>query len=166
MMGFFMVLATDGHRYTQMEREEKKICSLRKRPIREKCISIFLFVYFERFTLNMLTKILMHWFYLVLAGLLEIGWAIGLKYTVGITRLWPSAGTAAAMVASFFLLSLSLKAIPIGTAYAVWTGIGAAGTALLGMMYFNEPREVARIVCLVMIVAGTVGLKFFPGKAG
>jgi quaternary ammonium compound-resistance protein SugE len=108
----------------------------------------------------------MHWFYLVLAGLLEIGWAIGLKYTVGFTRMWPSAATVAAMIASFFLLSLSLKAIPMGTAYAVWTGIGAAGTALLGMVYFSEPREVARIVCLVMIVAGTVGLKLFPGKAG
>jgi quaternary ammonium compound-resistance protein SugE len=106
----------------------------------------------------------MHWFYLFLAGLLEIGWAIGLKYTDGFSRLWPSAATAAAMVASFFLLSLSLKAIPIGTAYAVWTGIGAAGTALLGMMFFSEPREAARIVCLVMIVAGTVGLKLFSAK--
>jgi quaternary ammonium compound-resistance protein SugE len=123
-------------------------------------------VYFERVTVNMLTKILMHWFYLVVAGLLEIGWASGLKYTLGFTRLWPSAGTVAAMIASFFLLSLSLKTIPIGTAYAVWTGIGAAGTAILGMMYFSEPREVARIICLVMIVAGTVGLKLFPGKAG
>jgi quaternary ammonium compound-resistance protein SugE len=108
----------------------------------------------------------MHWFYLVLAGLLEIGWAIGLKYTVGFTRLWPSVGTVAAMIISFFLLSLSLKAIPIGTAYAVWTGIGAAGTALLGMMLFNEPREAARMVCLAMIVAGTVGLKLYSRDAG
>lgn len=107
----------------------------------------------------------MPWFYLFLAGLLEIGWAIGLKYTNGFTRLWPSVGTAVAMAASFFLLSLSLKSIPIGTAYAIWTGIGAAGTAALGMIFFNEPREVARIVCLVMIVAGTVGLKLFSGKA-
>lgn len=108
----------------------------------------------------------MPWLYLLLAGLLEIGWAIGLKYTNGFTRLWPSVGTAAAMAVSFFLLSLSLKSIPIGTAYAVWTGIGAAGTAALGMMFFGEPREVGRMVCLVMIVAGTVGLKLFSGKAG
>jgi len=108
----------------------------------------------------------MPWFYLILAGLLEIGWAIGLKYTNGFTKLWPSLGTAAAMAVSFFLLSLSLKTIPIGTAYAVWTGIGAAGTAILGVLLFGESREVARIVSLVMIVAGTVGLKLFSGKAG
>jgi quaternary ammonium compound-resistance protein SugE len=108
----------------------------------------------------------MPWLYLLLAGLLEIGWAIGLKYTNGFTRPWPSVGTVAAMAASFFLLSLSLKTIPIGTAYAVWTGIGAAGTAILGMMFFGESREVARILCLVMIVSGTVGLKLFSGKAG
>jgi len=107
----------------------------------------------------------MYWFYLVLAGLLEIGWAIGLKYTAGFTRVGPSAGTLAAMIASFFLLSLSLKAIPIGTAYAVWTGIGAAGTALIGMIFFSESREAARLLCLVMIVAGTVGLKLFSTKA-
>ncbi|MEI9866590.1 MAG: quaternary ammonium compound efflux SMR transporter SugE [Limisphaerales bacterium] len=106
----------------------------------------------------------MAWLYLLLAGLLEIGWAIGLKYTNGFTKLWPSVGTAAAMAVSFFLLSLSLKTIPMGTAYAVWTGIGAAGTAFLGMWLFGESREVARIVCLVMIVAGTVGLKLFSGK--
>jgi quaternary ammonium compound-resistance protein SugE len=108
----------------------------------------------------------MPWLYLLLAGLLEIGWAIGLKYTNGFTRPWPSVGTVAAMAASFFLLSLSLKTIPIGTAYAVWTGIGAAGTAILGMIFFGESREVARILCLVMIVSGTVGLKLFSGKAG
>ncbi len=106
----------------------------------------------------------MPWFYLLLAGLLEIGWAVGLKFTNGFTKLWPSVGTAAAMAASFFLLSLSLKTIPMGTAYAVWTGIGAAGTALLGLMWFGESREVARLVCLAMIVAGTVGLKLFSGK--
>jgi quaternary ammonium compound-resistance protein SugE len=108
----------------------------------------------------------MPWLYLLLAGLLEIGWAIGLKYTNGFTRLWPSVGTVAAMAVSFFLLSLSLKTIPIGTAYAVWTGIGAAGTAVLGMIFFSESREVARILCIVMIVAGTVGLKLFSSKAG
>ena len=106
------------------------------------------------------------WLYLLAAGLLEIGWAVGLKYTNGFTRLWPSAGTIVCMSASFFLLSLSLKTIPMGTAYAVWTGIGAAGTALLGMLLLGESREVARLVCLVMIVAGTVGLKIFSGKGG
>ena len=108
----------------------------------------------------------MSWTYLVIAGLFEIVWAVGLKYTDGFTRLWPVLGTVACMAVSFFLLSLSLKTIPIGTAYAVWTGIGAAGTALLGMLWFNEPREVMRIVCLLLIVAGTVGLKLFSGKVG
>lgn len=105
----------------------------------------------------------MPWLCLFLAGLLEIGWAIGLKYTNGFTRLGPSLGTVACMAASFFLLAQSLKTIPMGTAYAVWTGIGAAGTAVLGMILFGESREVARLVCLVMIVAGTVGLKIFSG---
>ena len=120
---------------------------------------------FVSFVVKLLPNIFMYWFYLVLAGLLEIGWAIGLKYTAGFTRVGPSAGTLAAMIASFFLLSLSLKAIPIGTAYAVWTGIGAAGTALIGMIFFSESREAARLLCLVMIVAGTVGLKLFSTKA-
>ena len=108
----------------------------------------------------------MAWFYLILAGLLEIGWAIGMKYTNGFTRLWPTAATFATMTVSFYLLSLSLKTIPMGTAYAVWTGIGAAGTAIFGIIFLGEPREVARVVCLVMIVAGTAGLKLFAGKAG
>jgi len=108
----------------------------------------------------------MHWFYLILAGLLEIGWAIGLKYTNGFTRPGPTAATLTVMAVSFYLLSLSLKSIPMGTAYAVWTGIGAAGTAIFGMIFLGESREVARIVCLVMIVAGTAGLKLFSGKAG
>ncbi len=106
----------------------------------------------------------MAWFYLVLAGLLEVGWAVGLKYTEGWTRLLPSALTAAGMVASFYFLSLALKALPIGTAYAVWTGIGAVGTALLGMLLFGEPRDAARLACIGLIVAGILGLKIFsPG---
>ena len=108
----------------------------------------------------------MHWFYLILAGLLEIGWAIGLKYTNGFTRPGPTAATLTVMAVSFYLLSFSLKSIPMGTAYAVWTGIGAAGTAIFGMIFLGESREVARIVCLVMIVSGTAGLKLFSGKAG
>lgn len=101
----------------------------------------------------------MAWLWLVLAGLLEIGWAIGLKHTEGFSRLWPSVGTVLAMIASFALLSLALKTLPIGTAYAVWTGIGAAGTALFGMLFLGESRDVARLLCLLLIVAGVVGLK-------
>ena len=103
----------------------------------------------------------MPWLYLVIAGLLEVGWAIGLKYTQGFTRLWASLGTIACMGVSFFFLSLALKTIPVGTGYAVWTGIGAVGTAALGMILLGESREVARLVCLTMIVAGIIGLKLF-----
>jgi quaternary ammonium compound-resistance protein SugE len=102
----------------------------------------------------------MAWIYLVIAGLLEIGWAIGLKYTEGFSRLWPSVGTVCAMVISFGLLAAALKTIPLGTGYAVWTGIGATGTAIIGMAFLGESREVLRIVCIVFIVAGVVGLKF------
>lgn len=102
----------------------------------------------------------MAWICLVIAGLLEIGWAIGLKYTEGFSRLLPSVATLCAMIASFGLLSVALKTIPVGTGYAVWTGIGAAGTAIIGMVFLGESREVLRILCLVLIVAGVVGLKF------
>lgn len=101
----------------------------------------------------------MAWIYLIIAGLLEIGWAIGLKSTEGFSRFWPSVATASAMAGSFSLLSVALKTIPVGTAYAVWTGIGAAGTAAFGMLFLGESREVARIVCIVLIIAGGVGLK-------
>ncbi len=101
----------------------------------------------------------MAWVYIVIAGLMEIGWAVGLKYTEGFTRLWPSLATVAAMGVSFFFLSQGLKTIPVGTGYAVWTGIGAAGTALVGMLVLGEPRSALRIACLVLIVAGIVGLK-------
>jgi len=100
------------------------------------------------------------WIVLLIAGLCEIAWAIGLKYTEGFTRLIPSVWTLAAMAASVILLAWSLKALPVGTAYAVWTGIGAVGTAVLGMLLFNESREVARLVCIGLIVAGILGLKF------
>jgi quaternary ammonium compound-resistance protein SugE len=102
----------------------------------------------------------MAWTCLIIAGLLEIGWAIGLKYTEGFSRLWPSALTIGAMIASFALLAQALKTIPVGTGYAVWTGIGAAGTAIIGMAFLGESREVLRIVCIVLIVAGVLGLKF------
>ena len=103
----------------------------------------------------------MAWICLLLAGLLEIGWAVGLKHTQGFTRLWPSVCTGLCMAASFALLSLSLKTLPMGTAYAVWTGIGAAGTALVGMLFLGEPRDFARLAYLFLIVAGVVGLKLF-----
>ena len=102
----------------------------------------------------------MAWTYLIIAGLLEVGWAIGLKFTEGFSRLWPSLATISAMIGSFVLLSAALKTIPVGTGYAVWTGIGAAGTAIIGMLLLGESREVLRILCLVLIVAGVVGLKF------
>ncbi len=98
---------------------------------------------------------------MVVAGLLEIGWAIGMKYTQGFTRLWPSVWTGLAMVLSFGLLAYALRTIPVGTGYAVWTGIGAAGTAVLGMVFLGESREVLRMVCIGLIVAGVVGLRLF-----
>ncbi len=102
----------------------------------------------------------MVWIYLFAAGLLECGWAIGLKYTDGFSKPVPSVLTVAAMAASFWLLSIAMKTIPVGTAYAVWTGIGAVGVAILGMVLFEESREAARLVCLLLIVAGILGLKF------
>ncbi|WP_309707712.1 quaternary ammonium compound efflux SMR transporter SugE [Armatimonas sp.] len=102
----------------------------------------------------------MAWTYLIIAGLLEVGWAIGLKFTEGFSQLWPSLATISAMIGSFVLLAAALKTIPVGTGYAVWTGIGAAGTAIIGMLLLGESREVLRILCLVLIVAGVVGLKF------
>lgn len=101
----------------------------------------------------------MAWTFLLIAGLLEIAWAIGLKYTDGWSRLWPSLFTGAAMVASMIFLARALKFIPVGTAYAVWTGIGAAGTAVLGIILFAESAAPARLACIALIVAGIVGLK-------
>jgi quaternary ammonium compound-resistance protein SugE len=101
----------------------------------------------------------MAWTYLFIAGLLEIVWAIGLKYTEGFTRLVPSAITIAAMVVSLWFLALALRSIPVGTGYAVWTGIGAVGTVLLGIVLFAEPATLARLGCIGLIVAGIVGLK-------
>ena len=103
----------------------------------------------------------MPWILLFVAGLFEIGWAIGLKYTHGFTRLWPSVGTALSMLVSVVLLGLAMRDLPVGTAYAVWTGIGAVGTALFGIAFLGEPASVGRIVCLALIVSGIVGLKLF-----
>ncbi len=102
---------------------------------------------------------MMPWICLLLAGLTEIAWAVGLKHTEGWTRLWPSLITAALMIVSFAFLSQALKVLPIGTAYAIWTGIGAVGTALVGIYWFDEPRTAARLLCILLIVAGIVGLK-------
>ena len=101
----------------------------------------------------------MTWLVLLVAGLLEVGWAIGLKYTDGFTRFWPTVGTVAAMVASIGLLGLAMRTLPVGTAYAVWTGIGAVGTVVLGIVLFGEPATMARLACAGLIVAGIVGLK-------
>ncbi|MFS8641009.1 MAG: quaternary ammonium compound efflux SMR transporter SugE [Symbiobacteriaceae bacterium] len=101
----------------------------------------------------------MAWTLLVLAGLLEVVWAVSMKLSEGFTRLWPSVTTVAFMIASFLCLALALRELPVGTAYAVWTGIGAVGTAVLGMVLFGESRDAIRLGCILLIVAGIVGLK-------
>ena len=101
----------------------------------------------------------MAWLYLFVAGLMEIAWAVGLKYTEGFTRLWPSVWTGAALLLSMVLLAAAVRTLPLGTAYAVWTGIGAVGTAALGVLLFGESASPARVVCVALIVAGLVGLK-------
>jgi quaternary ammonium compound-resistance protein SugE len=101
----------------------------------------------------------MSWAYLVIAGLLEVAWAVGLKYTAGFTRLWPSVFTLATMAGSVGMLGLALRALPLGTAYAIWTGIGTVGTAVFGMMMLGEPAGALRLLSIGLIVAGIVGLK-------
>ena len=105
----------------------------------------------------------MTWVILFVAGLFEIGWAVGLKYTDGFTRLWPTVGTAVALIASMSLLGLALRTLPLGTAYAVWTGIGSVGTAVLGIVLFREPATAMRLTCIGLIVVGIVGLKLAGG---
>ncbi|MBW6409092.1 DMT family transporter [Clostridium weizhouense] len=101
----------------------------------------------------------MEWVYLVVAGFLEVGWAIGLKYSQGFTRLIPSMLTLLGMVGSFYFLSLSLKNLSIGSAYAIWTGIGTVGTVILGIILFKEPLNCVRIMCILLIISGIIGLK-------
>jgi|SRR5690606_13918958 quaternary ammonium compound-resistance protein SugE len=106
----------------------------------------------------------MAWVFLIIAGLLEVGWAIGLKEAQGFTRLWPTVLTAVALAASMILLAWAAREIPIGTAYPIWVGIGALGTAVLGMMLYGESASVARIVCIVLLVGSIIGLKVTSGK--
>jgi quaternary ammonium compound-resistance protein SugE len=101
----------------------------------------------------------MAWLIVIVAGLFEVGWAIGLKYTDGFTRPWPTVATLVAMVVSVWLLSIGMRTLPVGTAYSVWVGVGAIGTVALGIVLFDEPASVARIVSVLLIVAGIVGLK-------
>lgn len=107
----------------------------------------------------------MHWLILFVAGLFEVAWAIGLKYTEGFSKLWPSVFTIVCMIISMALLAYAIKQLPIGTAYAVWTGIGAIGTAVLGIILFNESKELVRIFFISLIVVGIVGLKLFSGQS-
>lgn len=107
----------------------------------------------------------MAWVALLIAGLLEVGWAVGLKYSEGFTRLWPTVVTAVALIGSMALLGVALRTLPLGTAYAVWTGIGTVGTAILGIALFREPASAMRLVCIALIVAGIVGLKLAPSEA-
>lgn len=101
----------------------------------------------------------MAWVILIVAGLFEVGWAVGLKYTEGFTRLWPSVWTVAAMVVSLWLLAVAMKSLPLGTAYGVWVGVGAVGTVILGILLFGEPANALRLGSIALIVAGIVGLK-------
>jgi quaternary ammonium compound-resistance protein SugE len=101
----------------------------------------------------------MNWFILVLAGVFEIGWAIGLKYTEGFTRLWPTVGTILAMIVSLSLLGIAMKNLPVGTAYSVWVGVGSIGTVVLGILLFGEPASAGRLISVALILAGIVGLK-------
>ena len=101
----------------------------------------------------------MNWIILILAGLFEVGWAIGLKYTEGFTRLWPTIGTVIAMAISLGLLGIAMKSLPVGTAYAVWVGVGSVGTAILGIVLFSEPANAGRLISLALILAGIIGLK-------
>ncbi|WP_297922021.1 quaternary ammonium compound efflux SMR transporter SugE [uncultured Agitococcus sp.] len=105
----------------------------------------------------------MAWLYLIIAGLLEVQWAVTMKYTDGFTKIWPSVFCVLGMAASVYFLALAQKTLPLGTSYAIWTGIGAVGAAVCGMILFNEPRDVARILCILLIVAGILGLKFTSG---
>jgi quaternary ammonium compound-resistance protein SugE len=101
----------------------------------------------------------MNWIILVVAGLFEVGWAVGLKYTEGFSRLWPTVWTVLSMIISLWLLGIAMKNLPVGTAYAVWVGVGAVGTVILGIVLLGEPANAGRIISVALIVAGIIGLK-------
>ncbi|MBA3757109.1 MAG: quaternary ammonium compound efflux SMR transporter SugE [Nitrosomonas sp.] len=101
----------------------------------------------------------MAWVILIVAGLFEVGWAIGLKYTEGFTRLWPTLGTICAIIISLWLLGIAMKSLPVGTAYSIWVGVGAVGTVILGIVLFDEPANAARLASVALIIAGVIGLK-------
>lgn len=105
----------------------------------------------------------MAWIYLLIAGVLEVQWAVTMKYTDGFTKIWPSVFCVLGMAASVYFLALAQKTLPLGTSYAIWTGIGAVGAAVCGMILFNESRDIARILCILLILAGILGLKFTSG---
>lgn len=105
----------------------------------------------------------MNWIILVIAGLFEVGWAIGLKYTQGFTRLWPTVWTVLAMIASLWLLGIAMKGLPLGTAYAVWVGVGTIGTVILGILLLGESASASRMISVALIIAGIVGLKLSAG---
>ena len=107
----------------------------------------------------------MAWVVLIIAGVFEVGWAVGLKYTEGFTRFWPTVGSAVSMVISLGLLGIALRTLPLGTAYAIWTGIGTIGTVVLGVVLFGESTSALRLACVGLIVAGILGLKFVPSAA-
>ena len=115
--------------------------------------------YAHRSTVFVFGGIMSAWLALLGAGLLEVGWALGLKYSDGLTRFWPTAATVIAILLSFGLMALALRSLPFGTAYAVWTGIGAVGSIIVGMLLYSEPTDPIRLICLTLIVAGMVGLK-------
>ena len=108
----------------------------------------------------------MSWIYLFIAGLFEVGWAISLKFSCGFTRFWPSVATAACILISMVMFSLSLRGLPIGTAYAIWTGMGVVGTTCVGMLFFDEARDLARLICILFFITGIAGLKLTSTNAG
>jgi len=130
---------------------ERHLALMQGRP----CVSLFRM----RTTSSPSVEISMAWFVLFAAGLFEVGWAVGLKYTDGFTRLWPSLATIASMIISLGLLGIALRSLPLGTAYAIWTGVGTIGTVILGVMLFGESAAIIRLACIGLIVAGIVGLK-------
>jgi quaternary ammonium compound-resistance protein SugE len=138
------------------------VCLKQDRKIKKICLFVAYFVgkVLSRILISLNMNASTAWAILFVAGLFETGWAIGLKYSEGFTRLWPSVITVVSMAISVWLLSLSLKVLPVGSAYAVWTGIGATLTAILGVILFQESREVLKILFILMIVAGIVGLRF------